>query len=199
MHGEITTSVGERAYRGAFRRHEGEPADATRPPGTGACPYKGLAFFDAEDEAFFCGRDRLIDELVARLAVSRFVAVIGPSGSGKSSLVRAGLIPALQRGILPEVRGWETVLVGPGDAAEFEQVVARDPLRSGARHRVTVVVDHLEELFTTELEDVRSAFLAAIVQACTAPKGWATIVVVFRGDFYDRFAAYPAFARAARG
>ena len=110
MQQEIATSVGERSHRAGPGRHRAPDA-----AGAVACPYKGLAYFEAADEAFFCGRDRLVDELVARLAVSRFVAVVGPSGSGKSSLVRAGLLPALARGALPGSRDWDTLLAPPGD------------------------------------------------------------------------------------
>ena len=64
-------------------------------------PYKGLRPFDAADAAQFFGRERLVERLLARLgepgARSRFVAVVGPSGSGKSSVVKAGLLPAVRR------------------------------------------------------------------------------------------------------
>ena len=61
------------------------------------CPYRGLEPFREEDAAFFCGRDEAIRELVARVQQHSFVAVVGPSGSGKSSLVFAGLLPALRK------------------------------------------------------------------------------------------------------
>ena len=63
------------------------------PAGGGACPYKGLAAFQPEDAGYFFGREELVAELVARLGRARFLAVVGASGSGKSSLVRAGLLP----------------------------------------------------------------------------------------------------------
>jgi ABC-type phosphate transport system ATPase subunit len=65
------------------------------------CPYKGLAAFQPEDAEFFFGREELVASLVARLAEAQFLGVIGPSGSGKSSVVRAGLLPALWRGACP--------------------------------------------------------------------------------------------------
>lgn len=64
-------------------------------------PYKGLRAFEESDALDFHGRGDLIEQLVERLAETRFLAVVGPSGSGKSSVVRAGLIPALR----PRIRG----------------------------------------------------------------------------------------------
>ena len=196
VQGEIATSVAERAHRSRFGRDDGQPDEPAGTERAHACPYKGLASFEAEDEAFFCGRDRQIDDLVARLAVTRFVAVVGPSGSGKSSLVRAGLVPALRRGALPGSAEWETVIVAPGDSTAVERVVVRGPPKHGSRSRVTVIVDHLEELFTGGRdEEVQVDFLGTLARAATTPGGSATVVVAFRGDFYDRFAAFPAFAR----
>src|SRR5262249_9982508 len=65
------------------------------------CPWRGLVSYDVDDAPWFAGRERLIAELVARLAGPRLVGVVGPSGSGKSSLVRAGLLAALASGSLP--------------------------------------------------------------------------------------------------
>jgi len=86
-------------------------------------PYPGLAAFGPEDTRFFFGRERLTDELVQRLAEAAApgagpIAVVGPSGSGKSSLLRAGLVPAVGRGAL-RVAGsaaWPVVVVTPGEA-----------------------------------------------------------------------------------
>ena len=63
----------------------------------------------------FFGRERLVAELVARLVGSPLLGVVGPSGSGKSSVVRAGLMPALEAGILPGSERWRRVLLRPGD------------------------------------------------------------------------------------
>ncbi len=65
---------------------------------TGECPYKGLDFFEESDADLFFGREKLVEELVSRVKASRTVFITGASGSGKSSLVRAGLIPALKKG-----------------------------------------------------------------------------------------------------
>ena len=75
---------------------------STQRPATGVvCPFKGLAPFDVADAAFFFGRERLVGEMVARLAGASLLGVVGPSGSGKSSALRAGLLPELAGGVLP--------------------------------------------------------------------------------------------------
>jgi WD40 repeat protein len=79
------------------------------------CPYKGLARYEPDDAGFFFGRERLIAELVTHLVGAGLVGVVGPSGSGKSSLVRAGLLPALADGVLPGSDRWRQVLVRPGE------------------------------------------------------------------------------------
>ena len=81
-------------------------------------PYPGLRPFDTEESHLFFGRDQQVGELLARLERNRFVAVVGVSGSGKSSLVRAGLIPALDRAQLAEAgRRWRMVVTRAGRRA----------------------------------------------------------------------------------
>ena len=96
------------ALRAALR---GEPAAATAIRAS-ICPYRGLEPFHEEDAAFFCGRDDAIRELVARVQEHSFVAVVGPSGSGKSSLVFAGLLPALRKQARTTM--WDVVTLRPG-------------------------------------------------------------------------------------
>src|SRR5207248_10234983 len=87
----------------------GEPADEEDGvPAPGPCPYKGLEAFQPEDAEWFFGRDGLVAELAVRLSETAFLAVIGPSGSGKSSVLRAGLLPALWRGKLAGEAAWTT-------------------------------------------------------------------------------------------
>ncbi len=95
------------ALRAALR---GEPiaASAIRAQ---VCPYRGLEPFREEDAAFFCGRDDAIREFVQRVQEHDFVAVVGPSGSGKSSLVFAGLLPALHK--QGRATMWDVVALRP--------------------------------------------------------------------------------------
>src|SRR5262249_57677356 len=89
--------------------------------------YRGLAPFDAAHAEYFFGRERLVAELVARLVGSTLLAVVGPSGSGKSSAVRAGLLPALAGGVVPGSDGWRQAVMRPGERplAELSRTLAR--------------------------------------------------------------------------
>ena len=87
-------------------------------------PYPGLRSFETHESVLFFGREEHTRELLDRLALNRFLAVIGTSGSGKSSLVRAGLVPALRRGALPGSATWRIEIVKPG-ARPAESIAAR--------------------------------------------------------------------------
>ena len=91
-------------------------------------PYKGLRSFGESDANDFFGREALTERLVTRLddpdGIRRFLAVVGPSGSGKSSAVRAGLVPAIRRGSLPGSAGWFVVEMQPGSNPWEELEVA---------------------------------------------------------------------------
>ena len=93
------------------------------------CPYRGLAAFGEGDREFFFGRERLLNEMVERLRDGeRLLAVVGSSGSGKSSVVLAGLLPRLKGGALPGSEGWRYATIVPGS----------QPLASLARATVEV-------------------------------------------------------------
>jgi len=166
------------------------------------CPFKGLGFFDRSDAEYFFGRERLIADVVGRLAESPLVGILGPSGIGKSSLLRAGVLPALSGGALPGSTGWRQVLLRPGehpcaslgsalDGDGLDRVLAR--LASG--QRIVVAVDQLEELFTVcDSEQERAAFLAQLVAAARADERRALVVVSLRADFYGQVGSYPRFA-----
>jgi WD40 repeat protein len=190
-------------------------------PGRGApepaeSPYKGLASFDVGDAEWFYGRERLVAELIARLAGAPLLGVVGPSGSGKSSAVRAGLVPSMQAGVLPRSDEWIVVLMRPGehplrelDRALWSTLPERirkelggedRPLRAardvlGAHERLVLVIDQFEEVFTLCVdEDERDAFLGAVVEAARDPRANEIMVLALRADFYGRCAANPELA-----
>src|SRR5262249_28398786 len=113
------------------------------------CPFKGLAPFEPADSEFFFGRERLVDELVARLDDVALLALVGPSGSGKSSLLRAGLLPALGR---------EWVIVRPSEGLVIDLNRVRERVPPG--EPIVLAVDQLEELFAPSVAEAdRRAFL----------------------------------------
>ncbi|MDX1415507.1 MAG: protein kinase, partial [Candidatus Promineifilaceae bacterium] len=91
-------------------------------------PYKGLRAFQEADADLFFGRSTLIQQLLSLLAPARFLAVVGPSGSGKSSVVRAGLIPALRRGAVPGSENWLLIEMTPGTQPLAELATALLPV-----------------------------------------------------------------------
>src|SRR4029450_3435087 len=80
-------------------------------------PYPGLRPFQPEEAHLFFGREAQVEDMLARLEDHRFLAVVGTSGCGKSSLVRAGLIPALEQGFLSDAKpNWRIAVMSPGSA-----------------------------------------------------------------------------------
>ena len=136
------------------------------------------------------------------LVESSLVGILGSSGIGKSSLLRAGVLPALSAGSLPGSGGWRQVLLRPGTHPRAELGRALDGERLGealgqlsSGERLVVAVDQLEELFTVcEHEEERAAFLEQLAAAARDPERRALVVVSLRADFYGRFASYPRFA-----
>jgi WD40 repeat protein len=167
------------------------------------CPFKGLSFFDRADAEFFCGRERVVSEVVARLAASTLVGILGPSGIGKSSLLRAGVLPALSAGVLPRSAEWRQILFRPGGhpCGELMRALGGEGLDSALARlapdeRIVVAVDQLEELFTAcEGEQERAAFLEQLASAALDRDRRALILCSLRADFYGRLVSYPAFAQ----
>jgi WD40 repeat protein/class 3 adenylate cyclase/energy-coupling factor transporter ATP-binding protein EcfA2 len=165
------------------------------------CPYKGLAPFDDDDVDYFFGREQLVSKLVAALITAPFLGVTGPSGSGKSSLVRAGLVPAIAAGSLPGSDRWRRLVMRPGEhpIRELERALGTtlpdEGLGAATDERLLLVVDQFEEIFTScSDEEERAAFVDVLTEAAERSDGPVSIVVAIRADFYGRCAAYPALA-----
>ncbi|WP_171107112.1 MULTISPECIES: WD40 repeat domain-containing protein [Streptomyces] len=161
------------------------------------CPYPGLAAFSAEQAQWFFGRDALVAKLLVQLdaclAMGGALVVVAPSGAGKSSLLRAGLLPEIARGALPGSARWprlwltptahpmvalrtclsEVVSAGTGDLddepvwapAVLRRALAAGDGEGGAERRLVLVVDQLEELFTLSADErERRDFLDAVLR-----------------------------------
>jgi DNA-binding XRE family transcriptional regulator len=198
-------------------------------PAAGLPPYKGLYFFDEADAEWFFGREDLTSSLMERLSAQleaghRFLAVIGASGSGKSSVVRAGLIPAL-RWRQPS-SGWHIYVMTPTahPLEALASVLSRDAPRglssrklasdlsnhsqalqislerirdaAGAKHAL-LVVDQFEELFTLcRSEAEQTAFIENLMTAAFQPDGTAIMIIVMRADFYAHCARFDLLRQA---
>jgi WD40 repeat protein/class 3 adenylate cyclase len=159
---------------------------------TDSCPYKGLAAFDESDAAYFYGRERLVGELAARTVGMGLLGVVGPSGSGKSSVVMAGLLPSLAAGLLPGSARWQHAVLRPGE----QPVDALDAALLGRRpaERLVLVVDQFEEIFTTTANEAkRAAFVGRLVELARDPED-AVVVVTIRADYTGHCAPYPELA-----
>jgi class 3 adenylate cyclase/WD40 repeat protein len=174
------------------------------------CPYKGLAAFDVDDAAYFFGRERLVGELAARTVGVGLLGVVGPSGSGKSSAVLAGLVPSLTAGLLPGSERWQHVVMRPGEHpiqelrsalgsaglvanGDGDLVASMGQVEAGGR--LVLLVDQFEELFTTTVDAAeRDAFVEALVRA-TEDHERVIAVLTIRADFYGHCAEYPELAR----
>ncbi|HTU98382.1 MAG TPA: BTAD domain-containing putative transcriptional regulator, partial [Solirubrobacteraceae bacterium] len=182
---------------------ETAPRSPRRPePDRLVCPFKGLSSFDTADAEYFCGRDRLVSELVARAAESTLVGILGPSGIGKSSLLRAGLLPALKGGALPGSAAWRQVLLRPGahPCHELDRALGAGGLdetlaRLGPNQGLVIAVDQLEEVFTLGAgEAERARFLDRLADAAREPERRVLVLCALRADFYGRLGAHPRFA-----
>jgi WD40 repeat protein/DNA-binding SARP family transcriptional activator len=174
----------------------------TRPELPDVCPFKGLAFFDCADAEYFCGREQLVSDILARLVESPIVGILGPSGIGKSSLLRAGVLQALSAGQLPGSGGWRQALLRPREhpVAELGRALGSDRVgpfveRLSSGERLVIAVDQLEELFTLcKQEDERAAFFEQLAAAAEARERRVLVLVSLRADFYGRLVSYPRFA-----
>ena len=158
------------------------------------CPFQGLTAFTYARRAFFFGREVLTDDLQARLTEHNFLAVLGPSGSGKSSLVLAGLLPALADRHTALAFAYMTP--GGDPLAQFDQTLKSPrllapPLEND--HPPTeptpiLVVDQFEELFTLTHPRDRQAFVDRLLSLVETQ----LVVLTMRADFWGECASYPA-------
>jgi WD40 repeat protein len=164
------------------------------------CPYRGLAAFTETEAEFFFGRQEVVDRLVGRLKREpRFLAVLGPSGSGKSSLVQAGLIPRLRTGAVSGSDRWGVIVIRPADHP-FHGLEAQGLTGAGEglveavrawlddhpeRTRLVLVADQFEELLVITPRDLRRDFVEQLTELLEADLP-ITVVLVIRNDFYSR-------------
>ena len=196
-------------------------------PASGLSPYKGLDYFDESDADMFVGREALTEKLISRIhalasktasAQGRFFAIVGASGSGKSSLVRAGLVPALRWD--KRSAGWQVHILTPAIhpleslatalARENNSLVAiaalmddlsADPrtlslyvdqeMKKNSGSYFLLVIDQFEELFSLcRSEEERSAFISNLLTATSDEQGHGIVLITLRADFYAHCAKY---------
>ncbi|MFF9803574.1 helix-turn-helix domain-containing protein [Streptomyces coeruleorubidus] len=170
-------------------------ADAElRAPAAGErAPYRGLARFEPGDSDLFFGREALARDLLHLARAHRFAAAFGPSGSGKSSLLRAGLIPLLREGPGADRPAVVRVLT-PGERPAHTHGRALVP--QDGELDTWVIVDQFEELFTLcHDREERNRFLGLLLGA-REPESRLRVVVAVRGDFYGHCAEHRELAEA---
>ncbi len=186
----------------------------------GSCPYKGLDYFEEDDANLFFGREKLVEDLVERVKDSRTVFITGPSGSGKSSLVRAGLLHSLRDGAIKGSKTWLYETMKPSRdpltelarvASSFAQTTnagdevlakaAVDPsifarwceiaLKNKRDHRAVLFIDQFEELFTQLNPEKAATFINLLDSAATSENGRVILVFAMRSDFISNCATFP--------
>lgn len=179
----------------------GGDGSVLRTAGTGAgpeaarparCPYRGLPAYGPEDARYFFGRAAIVRQVTRGIVDDGgLIAVVGASGSGKTSLLRAGVVPEIEA--LPP--GWTVALMTPGaDPAG----TLRERLAALSAHRPAVLlVDQFEEVFTAGAPEAeQDRFVAGLATAATGP---VTLVMAIRADFYQACTRYPALVGALQG
>ncbi len=176
-------------------------------------PYRGLAAFEEPDAPFFFGREEIVAHVVDKLRSEPMALLVGPSGSGKSSILRAGAIPALRR------QGWLPIVITPsadpiGSLATALESISTDShsiradlenslplpgivLRVAPDSPVVVAVDQLEELFTIAPTEDAEAFLTTLASAVTADNAQLRVIASIRADFFGHPLSSPSFGPLA--
>lgn len=172
-------------------------------------PYKGPRAFTEHDAGDFFGREAFVDDLVERVRTGqRLISVVGPSGSGKSSVLAAGLLPRLREASTEQGAAravWAVVAPNPStyDLETLGSAVARARLGmsaaggSRADARILLLLDQFESLFQTEASDAARRIMDGLCE--WAEDGDVTVVLALRADRYDRPLQHPQFARLFAG
>jgi WD40 repeat protein/transcriptional regulator with XRE-family HTH domain len=196
-------------------------------PGLGLCPYKGLSYFDEADADLFVGREELTAKLAERVLSlasneapdqTRCLAVVGASGSGKSSLVRAGLVPALRWNKKsadwhihiftptahpleslaanltledPSVTTTATLMDDFAQDIRSLQIFAKRKLQQENNARLLLIIDQFEELFALcRSEEERISFIDNLLKAVSEAGSPVIVIITLRADFYAHCAKY---------
>ncbi len=174
------------------------------------CPYKGLKYFDLGDAEIFYGRAALTDQLLYKVRQQNFLAVIGPSGSGKSSVVRAGLLSELKLGrklSRSDLWQYDYKPFTPGEypLQKLEQVIGAKAnelaqvILADEHERVVLFIDQFEECFTLckgseEKERERQKFFECLLNTLEQTAGKLCLIIAIRADFLGKCAEYPRLA-----
>ncbi|MEV6168202.1 AAA family ATPase [Streptomyces sp. NPDC051954] len=217
----VADPIGERAA--VTGEEEERPSGEGQAVPGGVCPYRGLASYRQQDARWFFGRERSTDALMAQLGSAEesggLVMLVGASGAGKSSLLNAGLVPALEqdaREVVQLVPGGNPLtelaeripelvpLVSARKTETATPQAVRDAVTRWAETcspiRPVLIVDQFEETFTLCSDEAdRHTFIRFLHAACApGPDGPAPVLVVLgiRADFYEQCLAYPELADA---
>jgi WD40 repeat protein len=188
----------ETQWEARWRAAAAEVASEPRTEGADAePPYRGLARFEPGDADLFFGRDELTDRLLELTRSRRFTAVFGPSGSGKSSLLRAGLIPRLRNPDLATPQPVALRVLTPGEhplRTHEQRLIPKDAVGD-----TWLIVDQFEELYTLCHDPAeRDQFIDRLL-AATEPANQLRVIIAVRADFLGRCAEHPALTAALQG
>lgn len=189
-------------------------------------PYMGLRPYGETDSEFFFGRTALVIRLIERLTedteLNNFLALVGPSGSGKSSVIYAGLIPQLKAGAITGSDSWYVTTMTPSSQPfqnlilalrsiaavavdDFTQEIVENSqslnqlmpsLMGHSDNHLLLFIDQFEELFTqVDDEDTRQKFLNLLIRTVQNPTSNIQIIITMRADFYDKPLQYEEFGK----